>query len=91
MVTGTIVFGSWGLTSLLVAVTLRLFGWMDAAVFVASVSKGLLLTTGALLVLAMAAGLVLERSSVGRARPPKVERTQMLSARGPARLSRLFR
>jgi hypothetical protein len=86
MVTGCIVIGSWGLTSVLVALVLGLFGSAGAAVFMAAVGKGLLLSSGALLVLALAAGLVLERSSVGRARPPKVERTQMVSARRPAGL-----
>ena len=86
LVTGCIVIGSWGLTGLLVALVLGLFGSMGAAVFMASVGKGLLLSSGALLVLALAAGLVLERSSVGRARPPKVERTQMVPARRPAGL-----
>lgn len=87
MTTGCIVLGSWGLTSALIAGGLGLFGSTGGAVFVASIAKGLFLGSGALLTIAVAAGLVLERSSVGRARPPKVERTQMVSARRPAGLS----
>ena len=83
-ITGCIIVGSWGLTSALVAVALGLAGSSGPAAFLASVAKGLFLTCGALLVMAMAAGLELERSSVGRARPPKVERAQPVSTRVPA-------
>jgi len=86
--TGCIVLGSWGLTSALVAAVLGLFGSTGAGMFMASAARGLFLGSGALLAVALAAGLVLERSSVGRARPPKVERTQMVSARRPAGLPR---
>ena len=90
-VTGCIIVGSWGLTSALMAAALGLAGSSGPASFLASVAKGLFLTSGALLVLAMAAGLALERSSVGRARPPKVERTQTTLTRVPAGISRHVR
>lgn len=90
-VTGCIIVGSWGLASALIALGLALLGLPGAADFLASVTKGLFLASASFLVLAMAAGLALERSSVGRARPPKVERTHAVSSRAPAGIARSTR
>jgi len=90
-VTGCVIVGSWGLSSALIALVLELAGSSGAATFLASVAKGLFLASAAFLVLAMAAGLALERSSVGRARPPKVERAHAVSTRAPAGITRSAR